>query len=106
MLAAVEDMNKVPSDKPKDQPEQDTMLFVKNLNFGTTDESLRRHFEPCGPIFSATVAQKKDSKNPGKFLSMGYGFIQFMTKKATVIALKEMQNSTLDGHVIELKVIH
>lgn len=35
---------------------------------------------------------------------MGYGFVQFLTKKATVTALKELQNSTLEGHEIELKV--
>lgn len=36
---------------------------------------------------------------------MGYGFVQFWTKKATVTALKDLQGSKLDDHVIELKVI-
>lgn len=103
-MAAVEEHNTVPSENLEEQPEQDTKLFVKNLNFATTDETMRKHFEFCGPIFSATVARKKDPKNPGQFLSMGYGFIQFLTKKATVTALKELQNSTLEGHQIELKV--
>lgn len=35
---------------------------------------------------------------------MGYGFVQFWHKKSTVEALKELQNSELDGHIIELKV--
>nr|CAH0113144.1 unnamed protein product [Daphnia galeata] len=102
-VAILEENNPIPSDKVEEQPEQDTTLFVKNLNFATTDESMRKHFEFCGPIFSATVARKKDPKNPGQFLSMGYGFIQFLSKKATVTALKELQNSTLDDHTIELK---
>lgn len=92
------------STKEEEEPEPDTTLFVKNLNFDTTDETMRQHFESCGSVFSATVARKKDPKNPGQFLSMGYGFVQFWTKKSTLVALKDLQNSTLDGHVIELKV--
>lgn len=103
-LASVEANNAVSSNEGENQPEPDTTLFVKNLNFDTTDESMRKHFESCGPIYSATVARKKDPKRPGEFLSMGYGFIQFLTKKATLTALKELQSSELDGHVIELKV--
>lgn len=103
-MAALEENNPITSDNVEEQPEQDTTLFVKNLNFSTTDETMREHFDSCGSIFSATVARKKDPKNPGQYLSMGYGFVQFLSKKATVTALKELQNSTLDGHVIELKV--
>lgn len=102
-VAALEENNPISSDKVEEQPEQDTTLFIKNLNFSTTDETLHQHFESCGRIFSATVARKKDPKNPGQYLSMGYGFVQFLSKKSTVTALKELQNSTLDGHVIELK---
>ncbi|XP_057365562.1 probable RNA-binding protein 19 [Daphnia carinata] len=102
-VAALEENNPIPSDKVEEQPEKDTTLFIKNLNFSTTDDTLRQHFESCGRIFSATVARKKDPKNPGQYLSMGYGFVQFLSKKSTVTALKEMQNSTLDGHAIELK---
>ena len=87
-----------------DEPEPDTTLFVKNLNFGTADEAMRQHFEQCGSLFSAAVAKKKDPKNPGQFLSMGYGFVQFMTKNGANSALKSLQGSNLDGHVIELKV--
>ena len=104
-VTSVQENNPVPPEKLDEQPEQDTTLFIKNLNFATTDETLRQHFESCGTIFSATVARKKDPKNPGQHLSMGYGFVQFLTKKATVTALKDLQNSTLESHVIELKVI-
>lgn len=88
----------------EEQPEPETTLFVKNLNFSTTDETLLQHFQTCGRIFSALVAKKKDPKKPGETLSMGYGFVQFWTKKSTLEALKELQNSNLDGHEIELKV--
>ena len=89
-----------------DEPEPETTLFVKNLNFSTTDGQLKEHFCECGSIFSAIVAKKKDPKNPGQVLSMGYGFIQFREKKAANTALKTLQNTKLDGHVIELKVFN
>ncbi|XP_041979316.1 probable RNA-binding protein 19 [Aricia agestis] len=85
------------------EPENDTTLFVKNLNFKTTEDSLREHFSSCGKIHSATIAKKKDPKNPGHFLSMGYGFVQFYKKSHTNEALKSLQGSTLDGKSLELK---
>ena len=94
-----------PIDEVHEEPEPNTTLFVKNLNFSTTDEILRSHFDQCGKIFTATVAKKKDPKNPGQVLSMGYGFIQFFEKNSANQALKTLQNSQLDGHNIELKVL-
>jgi len=70
------------------------------------DDKLKEHFCKCGSIFSANVAKKKDPKNPGQVLSMGYGFVQFWQKKGADSALKTLQNSNLDGHVIELKVVN
>ncbi|KAF4528765.1 hypothetical protein B566_EDAN016952 [Ephemera danica] len=85
------------------EPEPDTTLFVKNLNFSTTDEILKMHFSKCGKIASANVAKKKDTRNPGQTLSMGYGFVQFQAKSSADKALKTLQHSMLDDHAIELK---
>ena len=94
----------VQDDDDDDEPDPDATLFVKNLNFSTVDDMLKEHFIECGSVFTATVAKKKDPKNPGQVLSMGYGFVQFRHKKAADTALKTLQHSNLDGHVIELKV--
>jgi RNA recognition motif. (a.k.a. RRM, RBD, or RNP domain) len=50
------------------EPEPNSTIFVKNLNFDTTDLALRDHFSKIGPIFSATIATKKDMKRQGKRL--------------------------------------
>ena len=63
-----------------------------------------QHFCGCGKVVTATVARKRDAKNPGKALSMGYGFVQFRAAEAAQQALKELQHSTLDGHNLELKM--
>ncbi|CAG9761792.1 unnamed protein product [Ceutorhynchus assimilis] len=86
-----------------EEPEPDTTLFVKNLNFQTTDEGLKNHFEGCGKLKYATVAVKKDINNPGNKLSMGYGFVQFYLKKSADKALKSLQQSVLDNKSLELK---
>nr|CAD7200804.1 unnamed protein product [Timema douglasi] len=54
-----------------EDPEPDTTLFIKNLNFETREDSVKEHFKKCGPIHYVTVALKKDPKKPGELLSMG-----------------------------------
>jgi len=40
----------------------------------------------------------------GLFLSLGYGFVEYMTVSAAKQALKELQHTSIDGHQVELKV--
>ncbi|KAF5280712.1 hypothetical protein FQR65_LT15002 [Abscondita terminalis] len=87
----------------EEDPEPDTTLFVKNLNFKTTDAALRQHFESCGKIHYATVATKKDRNNPSNQLSMGYGFVRFIHKTSANNALKTLQGRILDDKALELK---
>nr|XP_022340473.1 probable RNA-binding protein 19 [Crassostrea virginica] len=91
-------------EEEEDSPEPDATLFVKNLNFSTTEEALIEKFKKCGKIHAVSVAKKKDMKNPGKYLSMGYGFVEFLKKESAMKALKELQHTDLDGHMVELKV--
>lgn len=85
------------------EPEDDTTLFVKNLNFSTTEEDLKHFFAKIGPIHSATISKKKDLKRPGEMLSMGYGFVQFKLKSSAEKALKNLQHKMLNDHCLELK---
>ncbi|CAK1580385.1 unnamed protein product [Parnassius mnemosyne] len=101
----MEDTNLVEEEieETTDVPENDSTIFVKNLNFKTTEDSLKEHFRNCGKIHSVIIAKKKDPKNPGQFLSMGYGFVQFYRKQQATEALKSLQSSNLDGKTLELK---
>ncbi|XP_076290361.1 putative RNA-binding protein 19 [Lasioglossum baleicum] len=87
----------------EEEPEPDTTLFVKNINFSTTDEQLKTYFSKCGPLHYATVATKKDPKNPAGKLSMGYGFVRYKRKIDTERALKTLQMTVLEGKTLELK---
>ena len=79
-------------------------VFAKNLNFNTTEDSLRSLFEDIGTIRSVTIAKKKDPKNPGKMLSMGFGFVEYESKDVAMECIKKRQNCMLDGHQLELKL--
>ncbi|KAK0097935.1 hypothetical protein PV326_012614 [Microctonus aethiopoides] len=87
----------------EDEPEPNTTLFVKNLNFSTTDETLKKYFSKCGAVHYANVATKKDPNNPGEKLSMGYGFVRYKYKMDTDRALKQLQMTELEGKTLELK---
>ncbi|KAK9296463.1 hypothetical protein QLX08_009519 [Tetragonisca angustula] len=90
-------------DEDEDEPEPDTTLFVKNINFATTEEQLKTYFGKCGALHYATIATKNDSKNPGAKLSMGYGFVRYKKKADADRALKVLQMTVLEGKTLELK---
>ncbi|KAL0272301.1 UNVERIFIED_CONTAM: hypothetical protein PYX00_005331 [Menopon gallinae] len=101
--SAEKEKNEEPVKKTEEENKKGTTIFVKNLNFSTEENSLRKHFSKCGKILSVTIAYKKDPKNPGKKLSLGYGFIQFSSKQEADKALKSLQFSKLEDHTLELK---
>ncbi|CAD6208393.1 GSCOCG00003399001-RA-CDS [Cotesia congregata] len=99
----VEKSKPVEDDDEEEEVEPDTTIFVKNLNFSTTDDQLKEYFSKCGRIHYATVTTKKDPKNPGEKLSMGYGFVRYKYKADADRALKELQMTLLEGKTLELK---
>merc|ERR1711998_272781 len=77
-------------------------VFVKNLNFSTTDAGLKAAFAACKGLRSAKVMRKKSATGAkagaqGEGLSMGYGFLEFDSAANAKEALKRKQNVTLDG---------
>ncbi|KAE9417143.1 hypothetical protein Angca_008166, partial [Angiostrongylus cantonensis] len=86
--------------------EPGSTVFVKNLSFETTDESLAKLFRVKYHIKFAQISKKLNPADPGKSLSMGFGFIQFYTQDEAQRAIKEMQGELLDGHCLELKISH
>lgn len=83
--------------------DEGTVLFVKNLNFNTTDSDLNEHFCKMGPLVYATVAKKKTSQDEN-LLSMGYGFVAFKNKADALKALKTLQRKELQDYALELKL--
>ncbi|XP_054719338.1 probable RNA-binding protein 19 [Uloborus diversus] len=85
-----------------EEPPPETTIFVKNINFKTTQENFKKHFEQCGPIHYAAISMKKDVKT-GNMLSMGFGFVQYKKKASATKAIQNLQLSKLDNYSLEVK---
>ena len=81
-------------------------LFVRNLNFATTSDALRDAFKPLKGFLTARVKSKSNPKTAGEPLSMGFGFIEFRTKKEAEAAAATMSGHALDGHNLIVKHSH
>uniref|UniRef100_A0A7N6AVP7 Probable RNA-binding protein 19 n=1 Tax=Anabas testudineus TaxID=64144 RepID=A0A7N6AVP7_ANATE len=100
-VAAKPEPGKIKEEK-KDEEEEDeeeeesapgSTLFIKNLNFTTTEEKLQE-------VSSITYL----ILFPSFVLSMGYGFVQYQTADAAQKALRQLQHCTVDDHQLELKI--
>lgn len=85
----------------EEPPENETTLFIKNISFSTTEDTLKKVFSSVGPVHTVQIANKKAVD--GKILSLGYGFIQFKHKASADKALKNLQYKEIDLHTLELK---
>uniref|UniRef100_A0A7I4YHS9 RNA-binding protein 19 n=1 Tax=Haemonchus contortus TaxID=6289 RepID=A0A7I4YHS9_HAECO len=108
-----EDSN-LPSEPSKDVEEHTdediiepgSTVFVKNLSFDTTEESLDKLFRKKYRIKGVQISKKLNPADPSKSLSMGFGFVQFYTQEDAKQAIKELQGELLNGHCLELKISH
>lgn len=85
-------------------------VFVKNLAFATTEEGLREVAVRSGPVRAVRIPKKKNPKYTGKgsgqqeWLSLGYGFVEYVRKEDADSALRTLQGVLLDGHALQLKI--
>ncbi|EAW23284.1 RNA-binding ribosome biosynthesis protein MRD1 [Aspergillus fischeri NRRL 181] len=86
-----------------DEPVVTSTLFVKNLNFSTTNEKFTEVFKPLDGFVSARIKTKPDPKRPGQTLSMGFGFVDFRTKAQAQAALAAMNGYKLDQHELVVR---
>ncbi|TMS03993.1 putative RNA-binding protein 19 [Larimichthys crocea] len=104
--AVKEDKKEEVEEEEEEEEEEESApgstLFIKNINFSTTEEKLQETFSKCGKVKSCSISKKKDKT--GKLLSMGYGFVQFQTAEAAQKALRQLQHCTVDDHQLELKI--
>lgn len=79
---------------------EDKILYVKNLNFKSSENDLRSIFKEKfkeNDILSVKVIKKNG-------LSQGYGFVEFKSQELASKALKLLQNTLLDDHALKLSI--
>ncbi|MCP5111664.1 MAG: RNA-binding protein [bacterium] len=72
-------------------------IYVGNLDFSSTDDSLRSIFEPHGTVESVSVVTDRDSGR-----SRGFAFVEMTDEGEAEKAISALHGSNLDGR--ELKV--
>ena len=70
-------------------------LFVGSLAWGTTDATLKKHFEQAGAVESAAVIMDKMSGR-----SKGFGFVEMSSDGDADSAISKLNGSELDGRKI------
>lgn len=80
----------------------DATLYIKNLSFATTPERLTEAFHTLDGFLFARVQTKPDPRQPGRRLSMGYGFAGFASLAQAQQAQQKMDGDVLDGHTLSV----
>ena len=70
-------------------------LYVGNLNYGTTDSTLRDLFAAYGNVTEVTVIEGK-----------GFGFVEYETDDAAQEAINNLNETEVDGRDIRVDVAH
>ncbi len=72
-------------------------IYVGNLSYGTTDESLRNLFASHGEVESVAVITDRDTGR-----SKGFGFIEMRDEEAAKAAISALDGYELDGRRIRV----
>jgi len=72
-------------------------LYVGNLSYNTTEDSLRNHFSGFGNVASAKIIVDRETGN-----SKGFGFIEMSTDEEASAAIAGTNGIEFDGRQIRV----
>jgi cold-inducible RNA-binding protein len=70
-------------------------LYVGNLAYSVTDDSLRQNFAEFGDVSSAKVMMDRDTGR-----SKGFGFVEMGSVEAAQAAIRGMHGKSVDGRAL------
>ena len=75
-----------------------TKLYVGNLNYNTTEDSLRQAFGANGrEVASVSIIMDRETGRP-----RGFAFVEMATPEAAQQALQELDGQELDGRMLRI----
>jgi cold-inducible RNA-binding protein len=74
-------------------------LYVGNLAFETSGETLRQHFAQAGTVETANVIGDRDTGR-----SRGFGFVEMATNEEGEAAIARFNGNDLDGRSLTVNV--
>lgn len=85
-------------------------LYVKNLAWATTEESLRKCLSKAGGTIRAVKIPRKKAaggavadSSAQQSLGMGFGFVEFNSANEARTTMSALQGVILDGHALDLQ---
>ena len=72
-------------------------LYVGNLSFSTTQDSLRELFETYGEVISANVITDRETGR-----SRGFGFVEMAADEAANAAITALNGRQVDGRILKV----
>ncbi|KFH02907.1 RNA recognition motif-containing protein [Toxoplasma gondii MAS] len=113
----VKEIETIGNDVPGDFEEevQGVSLFVKNVNFCTSEATLNDVFAGCPGLrrtilmvkkkaVSSSAAEATENGDAQTLLSMGYAFVEFDSAENALAACKRMQGVVVDDHVLQISI--
>ena len=76
-------------------------LYVGNLNYNTTEDTIRDAFSAFGTLKYVKVITDRDT---GK--SKGFGFVEFAKDEEGAVAMNTMNNTEVDGRKLIVNEAH
>jgi RNA recognition motif-containing protein len=74
-------------------------LYVGNLAFETSGETLRQHFTQAGTVETATVIEDRETGR-----SRGFGFVEMSSKEEGEAAITQFNGNDLNGRNLTVNV--
>jgi RNA recognition motif-containing protein len=74
-------------------------MYVSNLGFHTTDDDLRKLFEPFGQVSSAKVIMDRETGR-----SRGFGFVEMASSTEAEQAMGKLNGKDVEGRSISVSV--
>jgi cold-inducible RNA-binding protein len=74
-------------------------LFVGNLSWSTTDDSMKDFFATIGEVVSSRVVLERETRR-----SRGFGFVEMASAELAEKAVAELNEKDLDGRNIRVSV--
>jgi RNA recognition motif-containing protein len=72
-------------------------LYVGNLSYNSTEESLREQFSACGGVSEVHVVLDRDTGR-----SRGFAFVTMESDAAAQKAINEMNGANVDGRALRV----
>lgn len=70
-------------------------LYVGNLSFSSTEESIRSKFEEFGAVDSVNIIKDRETNR-----SKGFGFVEMVDKNAGQNAIDQLNQQEFEGRTV------